>query len=592
MTPASTRRIAVCLTAAVAAGTFAWTGGSTAAGAATTTFTCAGIDGDQAGSIAGAAKSSRELLTLLATLGGTAELALPVEVSLSAPASVSTGAGAFDASVAYKISLPDSLVKSAKDLLKVSTIKVANASFAVDVSGAATGSLVGTTPSIDVSLATSPVTVTQTIAGKVTPIAAGLVYYRPGATRLSVVVNGEVPGFAKISTITVACTASGLLGSTAVRPPGSPVIAPTPIVVPVAAGATASVDLANGSRVTPDQGNPVMWSSLRLIGNATGGSATLGNRAVTYTAPSKNGSYDVTFEICGAPRTVTGAPGVNEVQTFKFSDLAYSRDFPNVHPLSFTLTFDGKETAPIVTSFVDVDLFGNVTTYPYIPGDDGSRTLNILAGRFAPPSAATVQAALEALPNVAPGDIAVAGGPVSANDLANPYTFTFGGALAHTDVAQVTLGNWNTWLPNEGLSAVLAAAKSFSGGGQVPPTVQDSFAQLVAQTITVDQFWSQFWARVQYDVLQNIDIQGIIDFVTDLFPKQPVTGTTTTGETPIADSSTGPLCSQGVVQFVVSGGVTAAAVTPAPAAVAGTSVTAGSQATGARRVSATPSFAG
>jgi len=133
---------------------------------------------------------------------------------------------------------------------------------------------------------------------------------------------------------------------------------------------------------------------------------------------------------------------------------------------------------------------------------------------------------------------------------------------------------------------VLAAAGGISaGGGSVPPTVEESFNQLVAQTITADQFWTQFWARVQYDVIQGIDIQGILDFITGLFPKQPVTGTSTTGESPIADSSTGPLCSQGVVQFVVTGGGSAPVV-------AGTNVTAGTQARGATRVASTPTFAG
>lgn len=581
-----TRRIAIALAAVVAAGTLGWGGTSTTAGAATANFTCKGIEGDQAGEVSGAKKSSKELLGLLATLGGSAELALPVDVSVTAPSSVKTGSGAYDVGFAYKISLPDSLVKSAKDLLKVTTLKVENASFGIDLSGAATGTVTGTTSSIDVTLGASPVTVQQAITGKVTPTSSGLVYYRPGATKLSVVVNGEVSGVAKIGTITVACTATGLLGSTAVRPPGSPVITPNPIVVPAAAGSNTSVDLDNGGRVTPDEGNPITWTSLKLVGTATGGTASLTDRVLNFTAPTANGNYDVTFEVCGAPRTVKGSAGVNEVQTFTFADLAYSRDFPNVHPLFFTLKFGGQETAPIVTSFVDVDFFGNVTTFPFVPGDDASRALNILGGRFAPPSAATIQAALEALPNIEPGDVTVSGGPASATDLSAPYVLTFGKALGTADVGQVSVGQWNTWLPSEGLDVVLAAAGGISAGsGAVPPTVEESFNQLVAQTITADQFWTQFWARVQYDVIQGIDIQGILDFITGLFPKQPVTGTSTTGESPIADSSTGPLCSQGVVQFVVTGGGSAPVV-------AGTNVTAGTQARGATRVASTPTFAG
>jgi hypothetical protein len=68
---------------------------------------------------------------------------------------------------------------------------------------------------------------------------------------------------------------------------------------------------------------------------------------------------------------------------------------------TYTLTFDGQETAPIA------------------------------AGA----NAATVQAALEALSNVAPGDIVVTGGPLTTTAL----TLTFGGAYAGIDVPQVTI---------------------------------------------------------------------------------------------------------------------------------------------------------
>lgn len=48
--------------------------------------------------------------------------------------------------------------------------------------------------------------------------------------------------------------------------------------------------------------------------------------------------------------------------------------------------------------------------------------------------ASAVQAALEALSNLAPGDVTVGGGPGPGT----PYTVTFGGTLAVTDVAQMT----------------------------------------------------------------------------------------------------------------------------------------------------------
>jgi hypothetical protein len=49
-------------------------------------------------------------------------------------------------------------------------------------------------------------------------------------------------------------------------------------------------------------------------------------------------------------------------------------------------------------------------------------------------TAAEVQAALEALSNIAPGDVTVTGGPLATG----PFTVTFGGTLADTNVAAMT----------------------------------------------------------------------------------------------------------------------------------------------------------
>lgn len=53
--------------------------------------------------------------------------------------------------------------------------------------------------------------------------------------------------------------------------------------------------------------------------------------------------------------------------------------------------------------------------------------------------AAAVQAALEALPNVAPGDVAATGGPLPGTAV----VLTFGGAYAATDVPAITVGTEN-----------------------------------------------------------------------------------------------------------------------------------------------------
>lgn len=575
------RMIGGAAATAVIASTFGLGAGPLTASAATatTTFTCSGIAGDTAGSIAGAPKSSQDLLNLLASLGSSPVLTLPVTVESNAPATVSTGTGGFAAAFDYKIALPDSLIGQVKTLLGVNTIKVKDASFAIGVSGSATQTLSATTPQIDVSLASTPVVITQTVSGTVTPTGAGLIYYRPGSARLSIEVNGSVAGQANVGTLTVECSASGLLGSTAVRPPGSPLVTRNPITLTAAAGETVSVNLNDGATIVPDEGNPILWDSLNITNQATAGQASLSNGVLSYTAPNANGTYDVSYAVCGAARVIEGAPGVDEVQTIEFADKAYE----GTRPLWFTLKFNGEETAPIVTGFYN-DLFGNPV--PKVWWDDSDLLAHILWGYFRAPSAAQVQAALEALNSIQPGDITVTGGPHTGN-LNTPYTVTFSGALGQADVAQIEIGQWNTWLPNDGLAQILTAAKGLTGGGDAgkpaPPTGDESWNQFLAGAISLEQFFTQVGDRITYEIMASIDIQAILDFVTSLFPKTPLTKTPVAGEAAIAPSDTGPLCSQGVVQVIVTGA----------AQVAGVSTVANSTtAAGAPRAAARVTYAG
>lgn len=68
-------------------------------------------------------------------------------------------------------------------------------------------------------------------------------------------------------------------------------------------------------------------------------------------------------------------------------------------------------------------------------------------------TAAEVQAALEALSNLAPGDVVVTGGPLGTG----PMTVTFGGTLANTNVAQMTT------TPTGGTGTVTVATTTAGG---------------------------------------------------------------------------------------------------------------------------------
>lgn len=68
-------------------------------------------------------------------------------------------------------------------------------------------------------------------------------------------------------------------------------------------------------------------------------------------------------------------------------------------------------------------------------------------------TAAEVQAALEALSNLAPGDVVVTGGPLATG----PFVLTFGGTLADTNVAAVTT------TPTGGTGTVVVATTTAGG---------------------------------------------------------------------------------------------------------------------------------
>jgi len=68
-------------------------------------------------------------------------------------------------------------------------------------------------------------------------------------------------------------------------------------------------------------------------------------------------------------------------------------------------------------------------------------------------TAAEVQAALEALSNIAPGDVTVTGGPLGTG----PFTVTFGGTLADTNVAAMTT------TPTGGSGTVVVATTTAGG---------------------------------------------------------------------------------------------------------------------------------
>ena len=108
------RWVAIGLTGAVAAvGLEVATPG--VASATQVELNCQGITGDNASSLG----DSKATIGLLSTLspGGGSGLTFPVEVTTDAPAKATPGAGPFDVNFDIALTLPDSVVKPARDLL-------------------------------------------------------------------------------------------------------------------------------------------------------------------------------------------------------------------------------------------------------------------------------------------------------------------------------------------------------------------------------------------------------------------------------------------------------------------------------------------
>ncbi len=515
--------------------------GAAPASAANASLTCTGITGDSASTFG---DSKTTLDQLAAISGGGSGLTLDVATNATVPAVVEAGSAPFNASFIFDITLPDSVIGPAKTLLGLSSITVTNASYTVVASGAGTGTLSGSNPSQTINLNTNPVKVTQSLSGTVTPTGGGAIFYRPGAIRLTIGINTSVSGI-RVDAITVTCGSSSVLATTTVQVPGAPRVSPPEFTLDVFAGAVTGLKLTDKGYFTPDDGNPVLNDSLKIVGQPTHGTAAVGGGGLFFVAPIRAGVYTATLEICAPERPVPGTPGVTEVQHLNWGEIYGNKPF-NAHPLGMTLTFDGQETAPIQLSFNDT-LFGRMPT-PLDPNQDPGN-FQRLTSYFLYPSAATIDAALEKLPNIGAGGVAVTGGGRTG------YDITFAGPLALKDVPLIEMGQWITHLPADGLSAVVGqlggAAGGGAGGGTPVPTQDELNAQLLSGQIDLGQYFEGVGKRLQADLIAGIDTNAALDAIGQLFPKAPEVEVTTPGDDFVPDSTTGPLCSPFNVTFRV-----------------------------------------
>lgn len=513
------------------------------AGATTFDYVCAGVSTDDAGG----GKSSKEILEgTVSLLTGSSTLALTVDSSTDAPAKLAPGAAPFTANFDFNVSLPADLLKKGHDLLGLKTVTVKNASFAVDVSGAASGSISGTLPDTVIDLTAASLSLQQHVSGLVTPNGTGIVNYRPGLTKLTIVLGIATP---KIDSLTVGCTSSKLLATTAIQVPGAPNV-PSDLQVSGGPGLNGVTIL---DKVTPDNGRPVINGSLAVTDQPTAGNAVAANGALFFAAPSKgtNADYTVGMQVCSDGGFTDAIVGTAETEQMSWGQASYANQSLNAHPLGFKLSFKGQTTGTIVTGF------NKVTNAP----TDPNNTLEILAfSEFRAPSAATVQAALEKLSTIGAGNISVTGGVNGA-----PYTFKFAGALGADEQPHITIdaGNWISWLPADTVTKLAdLIPKPEPVDPNAPPTTAPlTVAQIDAllPTIGFDAWLAKRAALLTDGLLAGAS--GAIGEIGKLIPKQPVWDYEIHhGNKAVPSAPRGPLCSPFTVTFHIAGAAVAGKV--------------------------------
>lgn len=517
------------------------------------TVMCVGATGDVAGDLSGAPKSSRDLLGLAASVAGMPTLPpFPTTVTSDAPDKVPVGSGDRTVNFNYSIGVPQQVAALMRDQLKVPSLVAHDTTIGVTASGPTTGSANAVAPPTTLDLSNPAAAVTGSVKLTVDTSRSGRIFFRPAPITMKLDVNASVAGVANIGTITLECTAQGVIASTAVLVKGTP---STPAVIDgptVAGGESSIIPLLGRPDIVPDDNNPILPESLRVTNPANG--ASIKDGALVQPTAAAGGTYASEVEICAAPRMTPDTPGIDEIQSLTFPTsypVKPGLELFNPHPLGMKLSFKGDKTAeiPLTTNY------GTGLEF---------------AGQFAAPSAKKVQEALEALPSIGAGNITVSR---AAEGGGYSYKFTFTGDLAEADQPQIELSDWRTQLDYASYDQIMAAVNGLTGGGGGGGTdagggagggapdpgatdmnLDQLGAALQAGSITLDQYFAKFASALKNSLMAEIKphIPEILDTLSRMFPQKPELATVTGGEAMVPGGSTGPLCTTFFVQTVAT----------------------------------------
>lgn len=458
-----------------------------------------------------------------------------------------------------------------------------------------------------------------TIGGTVTTTGGGIITYRVGALTLDVKLSVTGVGDFDLK-LTCEVQGSNIIAKTTVRDPDAPVFDPEVVQLAADSNETVSVDLL-GDVISPGK-TPLLPESLKIVEQPSAGTASISDGVFSYTAPAAGGTYTTTVEVCGAPKDEAGTPGVDETQLLTLGEnwtaVGTGGGLPivgqglNPRPVAFTLKVGGEETGLIWTAehallpgLIAVPLNGKTPTPENWAPATGPGLVNQYATdtRYKGVSPADVQAALEKLPSIGAGNVAVVGLDKDGNETAalgqiTKLKVTYIGAKGEQDVPSVELGQWYSVPPQEVLDRISATISGLAGslGGDPdpdapPPSAFETFIKTLDPNSPADQAkadkamgdnilssivngtpvpgsdWSAF-------ILFKLNIGALIPqltaFLNSLFPQKIAASTVEQGEAPEPPQ---PLCAQGIVQVTVT--EVAGESTNNTTAVGGTSQTAG-----------------
>jgi hypothetical protein len=572
--------------------------------AASIPATCRGLDAD-----------TNNTLALAKGLIGSDTVAINLNVSSPEIPETAGLDQAIDATFAWSATMDQNLVDKAVGLIPSITVKDIEAQMLIKG------------PSDADEFSTSvpgPITITPAagvpqvldigaLGGPINTTGGGIITYRVGTVKLKVSLS--VPGAGDFN-LNLGCDVDGsnLIAKTTVKDPDAPVFTPEVVALSASAGGTATVDLLNGV-ISPGK-TPLLPETLEIVEAPAGGTATITNGVFSFTAPTEPGVYSTTVQICGAPKEDSGTPGVSEVQTLtlgeNWTDVGTGGGLPivggalNPRPIAFSLKVGDQET-PLIWA-AEHAFFPGVVPVPLPDGFGGSLIptpenwapidtaglVNQYATdtRYKGVSAAEVQAALEALPNVGLGNVEV----VALKEGPNPnvttgFQITYKGTLAEQDVPSVSLGQWYSVPPQEVLDRISAAiselASGLGGDDGAPKSAYEQFLDTLDPNNGYDQVAADnrlvellvagtaeegdFSAWLLFKLNIGALVPQVSAFLNGLFPQKIAAATATQGEPATPPQ---PLCAQGIIDVTVSQ-VAGTSIEQNNASVAGTSAARG-----------------